>query len=106
MEYGSVHGASQLKPIRAAASMAMVTGRTETNFTMMAFSSLGLTPIDVDTSKTIQEVCHAFSEVCVQSDPRNVIIQGSKLRVALPANANATFFNETTTNFVKTSEFH
>ena len=65
MDLGSVHSSSQLAPAVAAISMAMVIARTEPHYCMMAFSSNGLTPVDVTSDMTIEQVCQTFSKVCM-----------------------------------------
>ena len=63
MDFGSLHGTSQLVPVVAAVSMVMVIARTEPHYSMVAFSSSGLTPVNITSNMTIEEVCKTFSEV-------------------------------------------
>ena len=68
MDYGNVHGSAQLRPMKAAACMVMVTGRSEPNFSLKAFSSKGLIDIDgtpikpykksVTSSQRLVSICH------------------------------------------------
>jgi hypothetical protein len=62
MQYGSVHGTPQLKPMQVAATLLMSIAHSEQQYTMLVFSDpIKTAPLNKD--KSLQELCHSLGEV-------------------------------------------
>ena len=62
MTYGEVNGSPAVKPLVAAAAMAMLAARTEDNYQLVAYGAQ-IAPVRLSATMTLSEVCAALAEV-------------------------------------------
>ncbi|ELT92967.1 hypothetical protein CAPTEDRAFT_150806 [Capitella teleta] len=61
MQYGSVNGTYQLKPVQAAATILMSIARSEQHYEMLVFSE-PMAPAPLNKDMSLQELCHALGD--------------------------------------------